>query len=137
MDNTRFAPWGVKGGHAGRTGHWVVNPETPDARVLAPIGDGMHLKKGDVLRMVTNGGGGWGHPYDREPERVLRDVLDGFVGLTSAREDYGVVIDPDTMALDASATSALRARRPERPLFDRGPGYAEHQRRLAAGLVAE
>jgi N-methylhydantoinase B len=137
MDNTRFAPWGMKGGHAGRTGSLVVNPGTPGERRIKPIADGIPLNKGDVLRMVTNGGGGWGHPYDRELERVYRDVLGGFVSVASAREDYGVVIDPDRQALDLPATEARRARRPERALFDRGRGYEEHRRLLAAGLVGE
>jgi N-methylhydantoinase B len=137
MDNTRFPAWGVKGGHHGRTGYWVVNPGTPGERRIPAIGEGIELKRGDVLRMVTNGGGGWGHPFDREPERVLRDVRDGFVSLASAREDYGVVIDPETWTVDARATAALRSRRPARPLFDRGEAFEAHIRRLAAGEVAE
>jgi N-methylhydantoinase B len=120
MDNTRFPPWGVKGGQAGRTGYWVVNPGTANERRIKPIGDGFELKKGDLLRMATNGGGGWGDPFDRDPQRVLRDVLGGFVSLESARRDYGVALDLDARKVDESATRALRSKRKDHALFDRG-----------------
>ena len=41
---------------------------------------------------------------------MLADVVDSFVSLISAREDYGVVIDPDTMTIDVAATTAERER---------------------------
>ena len=49
---------------------------------------------GDIVRVVTSGGGGWGNPAERDPLAVLQDVKDGFVSVHSAREDYGVVIGP-------------------------------------------
>jgi N-methylhydantoinase B len=48
-------------------------------------------RAGAMFRYINNGGGGWGDPYSREPERVLRDVRDGYVSLDGARDDYGVV----------------------------------------------
>jgi N-methylhydantoinase B len=131
MDNTRFAPWGVKGGQAGRTGYWVVNPGTAHERSVKPIGDGFELKKGDLLRMATNGGGGWGDPFDRDPQRVLRDVLDGFVSLESARRDYGVALDLAARRVDEDATRALRSQRKDHTLFDRGRTFSEHVRAAA------
>ena len=61
-----------------------------------------------VIRAETTGGGGFGDPLDREPERVLADVLNHYVSRKGAREDYGVVITDDD-AVDAEATAALRA----------------------------
>ena len=65
-------------------------------------------------------GGGWGHPFDRAAELVERDVRDGFVSLGSAYDDYGVVLDPATLTLDAAATAERRrtARQPTK-LFHR------------------
>jgi N-methylhydantoinase B len=60
---------------------------------------------------MTGGGGGYGNPHDRPPDEVLRDVVDGYVSLDGARRDYGVVIDRATMAVDDSATAALRKAR--------------------------
>jgi N-methylhydantoinase B len=109
QDNILFPPAGVNGGHAGRPGGCVVNPGRPDERPLRPMSDGNLLRKGDVLRLSTSGGGGWGHPFDRPLERVRRDVLGGVVSVGAAREDYGVVIDKSG-TFDGAASEALRTR---------------------------
>ena len=53
--------------------------------------------------------GGYGDPLEREPARVLSDVLDDFTTVELARESYGVVIDAKTLTLDSGATELLRA----------------------------
>ena len=123
QDNVLFPPAGVNGGHAGRPGRAIVNPGRSDERQLASMSDGNVLRKGDVMRLYTSGGGGWGDPLDRPAERVRRDVRGGFVSAASAREDYGVVIDAATGVVDSGATVELRAakRGPIR-MFHRG-GY--------------
>jgi N-methylhydantoinase B len=68
------------------------------------------LADGDLVRSVTGGGGGYGDPFEREPELVRDDVLDGYVTTDEARSRYGVALDPETGALDAAATAGLRAR---------------------------
>jgi N-methylhydantoinase B len=124
IDSVENPPWGVAGGHAAGTGRCIVNPGRADERVLRPLSDGNMVKRGDVVRIETGGGGGWGHPFDREPERVLRDVRDGFVSRESAEKNYGVVISADTLAIDQAATDKRRAQRPEIKLFHRH-GYHE------------
>jgi len=68
-----------------------------------------------VLRFLTNGGGGWGDPLEREPERVKLDVRDGYVTIEGAARDYGVVVsgdpdeDPENLVVHAEATRRLRA----------------------------
>lgn len=57
----------------------------------------VHLKKGDVARLITATGGGWGNPYQRPVEAVQRDVRDGFITVEMAEKDYGRIIDPDTL----------------------------------------
>lgn len=110
QDNILFPPAGVNGGHAGRPGRCIVNPGRADERVLAPMSDGNVIRRGDVLRVYTSGGGGWGSPLERPAERVRRDVLGGFVSLESACDDYGVVLDAHG-EVDAGATAAQRAAR--------------------------
>jgi N-methylhydantoinase B len=66
---------------------------------------------GDRMRFMLSGGGGYGSPLEREPERVRDDVLADLISIDAAREDYGVVIDPATLRIDAAATRAERARR--------------------------
>lgn len=70
-----------------------------------------------AFRYVTNAGGGFGDPLSREPERVLRDVRNGYVSLEGAARDYGVAIegdpewDPEGLVLDEAATRRLREER--------------------------
>ena len=71
------------------------------------------LAPGDRMRFVLSGGGGYGDPFARDPERVLADVEQGYVSIERAEEDYGVVIEAAAMTVDADATRRLRARRRE------------------------
>jgi N-methylhydantoinase B len=119
IDSVEHPPWGVAGGHAAGTGRCVVNPGRPDERTLRPLSDGNVVKRGDVVRIETGGGGGWGHPFDREPERVLADVRGGFVSRASAEAHYGVMLSDNARAVDTAATAARRAGRPEAKLFHR------------------
>jgi N-methylhydantoinase B len=95
------------------------------------LADAEPVKAGEVIRVRTTGGGGWGDPLDRPYDEVLRDVRWGKVSVRGAREDYGVVVtgDPDNLAVDRSASDDERSRRGAdrsggEPFFDRGPGYA-------------
>ena len=100
---SKFPPWGVLGGKAARTGAYFINGEE-----LAETVREAPMKPGDVVRVNMNAGGGYGDPLERDPESVLGDVLDGYVSIHGARDDYGVVIDPDKLIVDAAATQARR-----------------------------
>jgi N-methylhydantoinase B len=133
MENTLVAPYGVAGGLAGRTGRIMLNPGTPRERELAPLGDGIILERGDLLRFETCGGGGWGDPLARDPERVHQDVARGIITARGAREDYGVALDPATLEIDKTETDEERRRRArDLPLIDRGPGFDEAEARWRA-----
>ncbi len=130
MANLLVPPWGVKGGSTGRTGHIVLNPGMPEERAVPGFADGVTLRRGDLLRVVSHGGGGYGDPLERAPARVLDDVADGFVSIAGARTDYGVVVDAGSLTLDAEATRRLRAERrtglpAARVFFERGGRFAE------------
>jgi N-methylhydantoinase B len=72
-------------------------------------------RAGAASRYITNGGGGWGEPATREPERVLADVRNEYVSIEAARNIYRVAItgdpslDPEGLQIDATATEKLRA----------------------------
>jgi N-methylhydantoinase B len=67
------------------------------------------LHAGDVVTMLTSAGGGLGPAFERDPEAVRLDVVEGRVSLSGAARDYGVVIDPATMTVQLDDTSAARA----------------------------
>jgi N-methylhydantoinase B len=129
-DRSILGCWGLAGGHAGTPFRVTVDPGGPNERMLPGLVDDEPIAAGTLVRIETTGGGGWGDPLEREPERVGLDVLEGKVSEGAARELYGVVarvVDEATFEIDDAATSALRAEigreRPPRPFFDRGPGY--------------
>jgi N-methylhydantoinase B len=119
LEGDENPPWGVNGGRCAGSGRCIVNPGRGDERLLPPLSDGNVLKRGDVVRIETGGGGGWGHPYDREPERVLADVLGGFVSRESGERDYAVVLTADGRGVDGAATRRRREDRPPVKLFHR------------------
>jgi N-methylhydantoinase B len=71
----------------------------------------MTVRDGYSLATFNPGGGGWGSPLRRQPQRVANDVRNGIVSIEAARAEYGVVIDPESLAIDFAATEALRAER--------------------------
>jgi N-methylhydantoinase B len=130
-DRSLLACWGVRGGRAGRPFGVVIDPGGPNERAVDALADAEPVAAGEVIRIRTTGGGGWGDPLDRPVEEVARDVRWGKVSVPGARDDYGVVVtgSRDDPAVDQAATRALRAamlasRSGHEPFFDRGPGYA-------------
>jgi N-methylhydantoinase B len=105
---SKFPPWGVLGGKPARTGFYAVNGEE-----LAETVREAPLEPGDIVQVNMNAGGGYGDPLERDPELVLGDVLDGYVSIAGARDDYGVAIAPDKQVIDREETERLRARRRE------------------------
>jgi N-methylhydantoinase B len=117
IDSVKNPPWGIDGGMSGGTGRAIVNPGTDRERVLAPLSDGNRLVRGDILRIETGGGGGYGHPFDRPVAKVLEDVLGGYVSAEAARSLYGV--DIVAGRVDEVATQRLRSSRPATRRFHR------------------
>ncbi|HEX8918420.1 MAG TPA: hydantoinase B/oxoprolinase family protein, partial [Chloroflexota bacterium] len=111
----------------------------PDERHLPGLNDDIPLRAGDVIRLMTTGGGGWGDPLERETDTVLLDVIQGKVSARSAHDDYGVALtgEGDEMAIDEDATRSLRrqiaASREEFAMIDRGPGYESLRTQSQAG----
>ncbi|VTU42834.1 hydantoinase B/oxoprolinase family protein [Variovorax sp. RA8] len=138
LERYEFRPWGRKGGRAGTLGQTTLNPGSNGARQLGKIASRLDLQPHDVVRIVTPNGGGYGDPLERDPQRVLRDVLDGFLDITTAREDYGVCIADQEV--NASATAALRRSRrtdDEPEEFDFGAERLDFEARFPAAWQDE
>jgi N-methylhydantoinase B len=125
-DRSILSCWGLKGGRAGTPFRVTIDPGGRRERVLPGLADGVAIKAGEIVRIETTGGGGWGDPLERSADLVALDVLQGKVSSRSAESDYGVVLG-EGGGPDARATAELRARlasqREEIPFFDRGPGF--------------
>jgi N-methylhydantoinase B len=112
-DRARLGCYGVAGGRAG-----MPYQASVDGAALGGMNDDVPLSAGALLRLRTTGGGGWGDPFDREPELVLQDVARGLVSEEAAEREYGVVIREGRI-------ERLQRPKRDRPFFDRGPGYDE------------
>ena len=127
LDNVRHPAWGIKGGHAGRPGQVIVNPGAEDERQLRPMSDQNRLRKGDLIRIMTGGGGGWGHPFDRAEASVRLDVLDGFISSDSALTDYGVSLTQD-LDIDVEGTRKIRTTTSrDADMFNHGKGITSKE----------
>jgi N-methylhydantoinase B len=107
-DKAIHAPHGLFGGGMGAPATNILSSADNDRRLppmpMVPI----TLRHGEIYRHVMAGGGGFGAPFERDPDQVRNDVLDGKVSRDHARSAYGVVFDEDTR-IDVVATQRLRA----------------------------
>jgi N-methylhydantoinase B len=107
-ERQRFAPYGLFGGKPGTLARTVINPG-PDEQLIHGK-ESREFAYGDILSFQQSGAGGYGNPFDRDPARVLDDVLDDYVSVAAAREQYGVVIAGTGrhLRIDDAATRELR-----------------------------
>jgi N-methylhydantoinase B len=105
----KYPPWGMGGGGDGSSNAIEIIRAGESASSLR-IGKvaRLRLQHGDVARLITAVGGGYGHPLERDPGLAQNDVRNELLSADEARSIYGVVLDPATLAVDASATEALR-----------------------------
>lgn len=114
-DRERAVVWGVEGGLPSMPhGLMIKHADTGEEKWLGSVFSNYKIKSGDKFTRPTAGGGGYGDPMERDPERVLQDVIDEYVSVRRAELDYGVVvkvIDADMLdyEIDAAATEKARA----------------------------
>lgn len=128
-DRTIFAPWGGSGGKAGRnSAFWRFCADGATENLGNT--DVVRLNPGDVIRLTSGGGAGFGCPLERAPELVARDVARGAVSAEAAARDYGVVLrDGD---VDQNATDLLRASRASENAPDQRYGYNDSRNAFEA-----
>jgi N-methylhydantoinase B len=128
IQKTRTEGWGLEGGRPGAKNVVALEPDADDEdwqdriQVLVDNDDlyedaegtkyaGMFrgtFVPGEVISNRTGGGGGYGDPFDRDPEAVRDDVIDGYVSREAAREEYGVAIT-ENREIDWEETESLRS----------------------------
>ncbi len=111
-DRHDYLPWGVEGGKPGTPTRNYLTRAGSEGNVEEVELPGKHLmtlRKGDVYRLVQAGAGGYGDPLERDIEAVVEDVRQEKLTTDYVRQEYGVVIDPNTLELDLRATGELRS----------------------------
>jgi N-methylhydantoinase B len=110
---------GIAGGKPGAPNELKLRCGSPHEHVVETTAFYVDHEPGERYEYRYGGGGGWGDPLEREPQKVLDDVLDEYVSVEGARRDYGVVLtgslDDLTLAIDWQGTEALRRERHAQP----------------------
>jgi N-methylhydantoinase B len=108
-DRNMIPPYGVAGASSGEGNRFDVLREGESVKISPIPGKvaAFALKEGDLVRMETAGGGGWGDPAEREPASVAADVAMGVTSQEVAAECYGVVLAQGG-AVDHAATARRR-----------------------------
>lgn len=105
-DRDKFGPRGLFGGEPGSTSVYAIIKNGEEERLSSKTT--VELQPGDVISYRTSGGGGYGEPFKRDPQRVLADVLMGKISVERARERYGVEIDTNAQVVNESRTRDYR-----------------------------
>ena len=106
FDRAKWPPWGVQGGHSSRPPKLIINPGK-DQQVITTK-TSFVANAGAVLRLEVSGAGGYGDPLDRDPEMVLRNVIEEKISPQRAREVYGVALDASSRKIEWEETQRLR-----------------------------
>jgi N-methylhydantoinase B len=107
-ERTKYSPpWGVLGGKEARTNEVVINPDRPNPQRSFKATH-RKIESGEIISFRTGGGGGYGNPFDRDVNDVLKDVRLGYVSEEKAQTEYGVVLTKDKKSVDPQETSRLR-----------------------------
>ena len=108
-DRKNKSPWGVFGGKGGASSNYFIITSDKKKKSL-PSKVTTILRHGEKIVSTTPGGGGWGHPFKRDPKKVLKDVKNGFISIKRAKEMYGVAINSKNLGLDLENTKKLRSK---------------------------
>ena len=110
-DKRKFPPHGLFGGKEGEPSMSILKSGKDESIIPTLTTQPLYLKQNDLFQHVMAGGGGYGDPLEREPNLVLKDVIEEKISLNNASENYGVVIiknSKNKFSIDIDATNKLR-----------------------------
>lgn len=90
LDRAKMTAWGLFGGESAEAPVVVINPGTDREERFNKVSS-YTLHKGDIVRIMTGGGGGFGNPLERDPEKVREDVENGYISKERAKKIYGKI----------------------------------------------
>ena len=110
-DKRDYPPHGLFGGREGKPSKNILNPGRTDRLLPVLMTEVETLNRGDVFRHEMAGGGGYGVPWARNPENVLKDVVEEKVSVKAAKDDYGVIIVKNGHSLEIDKKGTFDFRR--------------------------
>jgi N-methylhydantoinase B len=108
-DRHKISPWGLEGGHPGSKGHFLLKRHKRKKKSLPSKVVDLVLHKNDILKIQTAGGGGYGPPEKREPEKIVNDLQRGRISHNRAKKIYKVIWKKNGLP-DPEALASLRSR---------------------------
>jgi N-methylhydantoinase B len=111
MAGVRNTTKGFVGGHDAPSNKVIVNYGLENEQDVEETAFAVKMPPGGIIQFHRAGGGGWGDPYERDPELVLEDVKNGFVSVGAALREYGVIIDETTITIDENKTHTYREKK--------------------------
>ncbi|MBN8203127.1 hydantoinase B/oxoprolinase family protein [Bacillus sp. NTK034] len=96
----KFVPWGMNDGNDGSANKVYIEKANGEADGPFGIYPRYPLNKGDVVKLVTATGGGYGEPFKRPAEKVAKDVKNGYITASQAEADFGVKVNEKTYAVE-------------------------------------
>ncbi len=112
---SKFPPWGMAGGGEGSPNYFQIIQKSKTTEKIRKVA-AFTVHKGDIVRLTTGGGGGYGDPLERNPEAVALDVRNGYITREEARRVYGVSLAPRGSKVDHKLTKRIRNQRHARNL---------------------
>ena len=88
LERFRFRPYGLADGGPAAAGRVILIRNGVETQLRSKVGN-LRLTRGDVIRLETSGGGGFGAPSARDPAAIARDVALGYVTQQAAARDHG------------------------------------------------
>lgn len=107
-ERVQVTPFGIFGGMSAEGAEYIIERANGNKEHINYKTSLMQFKKGDILKVLTPGGGGYGDPLERDFKKVLEDYIDGKISLETAGEQYGVVIDEESSKVKEKETDRLR-----------------------------
>jgi N-methylhydantoinase B len=107
LERTVTPGWGVAGGQAGRTARCIVDPGGSKEVVLKKVNH-LPIPPDTIVRCYTAGGGGYGPPWQRDIQRILDDLSDGYITREAAEREYGLRFRDGSLEVDEAATHQAR-----------------------------
>jgi len=106
-ERRKIRPWGLMGGKpGGGSDCWIISPEGQKQALPSKVTT--QVEPGTRIVLRTAGGGGFGDPLERDPQKVQNDVEEDLISVDRAKDEYGVVINTATNKIDNETTALLR-----------------------------
>lgn len=107
LERTVTPGWGVAGGQDGRAARCLIDPGGPQEKMVKKANH-VPIAPHTIVRCYTAGGGGYGPPWERDPQRVIDDLLDGYITRQAAEAVYGLRFQNGAADIDVEATRQTR-----------------------------